>query len=390
MKRFLIYFLFSAVFTHSGLNGGIDHAGIYLKHIEDAIGYSSFETGDQMKRLNQFFLNIHALEEAYPEYVSCVTAQDSLFYAYQVVARELFRKLYGREVREDFQFLRFPTEHFMKTKEELFSKYPSLIVSFEEAAREFKTTPEQLAETLNIQEIKDEQERLRIALGLGEDHRPNDSDSDSDDEDSDDETPDRYRINDSLPEVSRELISVNFSMETYRPLDTAMFVFLAGRSVSIGCASANDNEYTLAITKFLKTLFEPLSLPEEPLRKCLERLAREAPQTDLGIVTQIFLPRETLSDFLYMSFGAGFLHPYYDANLNESINAFQSDRQQDCFRTFRNFQGRIIAGSLTEDADVKIFCHTLIPEEQQRQYEQVVRESLDELLGKVESTPCIH
>jgi len=53
----------------------------------------------------------------------------------------------------------------------------------------------------------------------------------------------RYQINDTLPEISKELIAVNFTVETYRPLDSALFVFLTGQSVSLSSTSKSETDY---------------------------------------------------------------------------------------------------------------------------------------------------
>lgn len=36
------------------------------------------------------FLKIYKNEKAHPEFIQCVTAQNSFFYAYQVIAKELY------------------------------------------------------------------------------------------------------------------------------------------------------------------------------------------------------------------------------------------------------------------------------------------------------------
>jgi hypothetical protein len=83
---------------------------------------------------------------------------------------------------------------------------------------------------------------------------------------------------------------------------------------------------------------------------------------------------------MYLSFGGGFLHSIYDSKFETSYIEFQNNRQEGSFRTFRNFQARVIAGSLFENPQVKIFRYTLIPKETERQYEAIVRDSIDELL----------
>lgn len=363
---------------------------LYLANIEKALHFSHFDEqfenanySNHREEVKELLLRIYEEEKAHPDFIQCVTAQDSFFYAYQVIAKELYRKLYGQP-KDDFEFLRFPTQGLLKNREDFFSHYPSLIISNEEIAKQFKTTPDKLKEALRSYEIQEEEEFLRISMG-GEEFR-NEFDHDNDDEDDidydeDDECSSQFQLNDTMSEISKELISVNFTMETYLTLDSAMFVFLSGKSVSLSSLSESEEAYNKKINSILYELFESYSLPQEKLEICIEKLIKKAPRTDLGIINQIFLPKENVANFLYLSFGGGFLHNIYDSNFEESYSEFQNNRMESSFRTFRNFQARIIAGSLFEDPKVKIIRYTLISEETQRQYEVIVREAIDELFA---------
>jgi|694.fasta_scaffold19462_9 hypothetical protein len=349
---------------------------LYLLNIEKALVACHFD--EEFETLNnpnlreevkELFLRIYENEKNHPGFIQCITAQDSLFYAYQVIAKELYRRLYGIP-RDDFEFLRFPTQNLLKNREEFFLRYPSLILSKEELAKEFKTTPDYLDESFKEFERLNEEEYLRISRGEKETR------SDEDDE----EASSRFQINDTCTEISRELLSVNFTMETYRPLDSAMFVFLSGNSVSLDSLSNDGEEYKQKFMKILYELFDSLSIPREKLTACLEELIKKAPLSRFGIINQIFIPKENITDFMYLSFGGGFLHSIYDSKFETSYIEFQNNRQEGSFRTFRNFQARVIAGSLFENPQVKIFRYTLIPKETERQYEAIVRDSIDELL----------
>lgn len=331
----------------------------YLSNIEKAFEVCHSKLQPEVAEL---FLKIHESENEHPEFIQCVTAQDSFFYAYQVIAKELYLKV-GGEPREDFEFLRFPTEELLQSKEAFFSKYPSFIITDEEQAKAFKTTPYKLEETLRLFEMQDEATYLGLSQGEEEPRH--------DDEDEGDDTPSRYAFNDTHPEISKELLSVNFTMETYRPLDSALYVFLTGGSVSI------DSSFTL--NQMVCDLFKSFSLPSEKVKACMDELIEKAPRSKYGIINQIFLPKDNISQFLYLSFGGGFLHSIYDSKFEESFHEFQLNRQEESFRTFRNFQARIIAGSLLRDPRVKILRYTLIPDDQQRAYETTVRDALDNL-----------
>jgi len=357
----------------------------YLLNIEKSLHACRFDeefetiTNPTLREeVKELFLQIYEKEKAHPEFVQCLTAQDSLFYAYQVIAKELYRKLYGLP-RADFEFLRFPSQNILKTKEEFFSYYPSFILSKEELAKEFKTTTDKLDEALKLYERQYEDEYLRISRG--EEEKLNLSDNDECDED--EEISSRFSINDTDAEISKELLSVNFTLETYRPLDSAMFVFLSGYSVSHASLSIDEKEYKRKFFKILCELFDSLSLPREKLTDCLEKLIEKAPRSRFGIVNQIFIPKENITNCLYLSFGGGFLHSVYDSKFEESYIEFQNSRWDGSFRTFRNFQARIIAGSLFENPQVKILRYTLIPKEIEREYEAIVREAIDELMTSI-------
>lgn len=356
---------------------------LYLINIEKALEACHFNENPETlanpnlrEEVTELFLRIYENEKKYPDFIQCITAQDSLFFAYQVIAKELYRKLYGMP-RDDFEFLRFPTQNLLKSREEFFLHYPSLIISKEELAKEFKATLDKLEEAFNLHEKQDEEGFLRISRGEEEIHNELDDD---DEENEDEETPSRFQINDTMLEISKELLSVNFTMETYRPLDSALFVFLSGSSVSLASLSDDKEEYKQKFTKILHELFDSLPLPKEKLNKCLEKLIDKAPRSKFGIINQIFIPKENIKKYMYLSFGGGFLHSIYDSKFEESYSEFQNNRQEECFRTFRNFQARIIAGSLFENPQVKILRYALIPKETETQYEAIVRDAIDELL----------
>lgn len=379
MKNRIISFIF-IFFVQSCLIYSAEKDS-YLINIEKALEACHFNENPEnltnpnlREEIKELFLRIYENEKKYPDFIQCITAQDSLFFTYQVIAKELYHKLYSMP-RDDFEFLRFPTQNLLKSREDFFLKYPSLILSGEELAKEFKTTPDKLKEAFNIYEKQDEEDYLRISRGEKETHNESDNE-----ENEDETTSSRLQINDTMPEISRELLSVNFTMETYRPLDSALFVFLSGSSVSLTSLSDDQEEHKQKFTKILHELFDSLLLPKEKLNEWLEKLIDKAPPSKFGIINQIFIPKENITKHIYLSFGGGFRHSFYDSNFEESYIEFQNNRQEESFRTFRNFQARVIAGSLFENPQVKILRYTLIPKETEIQYEAIVRDAIDELL----------
>ncbi|MBA3236903.1 MAG: hypothetical protein H0T62_00950 [Parachlamydiaceae bacterium] len=356
----------------------------YQTNIEKTLNACKVEPS-QREEIRELFLQIYRVEKAHPDHIQCLTAQDSLFYAYQVIAKELYRKLFG-QTKEEFEFLRFPSQNLIKTREEFFSRFP-MTLTHEELAKEFRTTPDNLNEAIKANEIHHEENCLRISMGEDEvrydfeDHDDFDDDDDDDEEDLENvESPSKFQLlNDTVPEVSKELLSVNFTMETYCPQDSTMAVFLSGCSVSLSSLSDDEEAYEKRVSKIFYELFDFLSFPREKLSICIENLIKRAPHTSRGIINQIFLPKKNIVNFLYLSFGGGWRHPIYDSNFEESYSEFQHNRKGGSFRTFRNFQARIIAGSLFDDPQVKIFRYTLIPQEEQKQYEAIVRDEIDKL-----------
>lgn len=356
--------------------------GVYLANIEKALEASNMDEEREVlqdpgirEELKKLFLQVYENEKKYPEYVQCITVQDSCFYAYQVIAKALYCKLYGAP-RRDFEFLRFPTQNLLKTRAAFFSRYPSLIFSDEELAKLFKTTPEHLKAAIKVSEQKEEEDYLRISRG----EEVSEDDLEEDDLEDDQGSSARFQINDTLAEVSKELISVSFTMETYRPLDSALFVFLSNKSVS-STLTWDFEVHKQRFTKILYELFDSLSIPQEKLSACIHTLIEKAPRSQFGIINQILIPHEEAATCMYLSFGGGFRHSIYDAAFEESYREFQNSRQTEVFRTCRNFQARVIAGALFENPHIKILRYTCIPTDTEEAYEAVVREAIDELLA---------
>lgn len=178
-------------------------------------------------------------------------------------------------------------------------------------------------------------------------------------------------------------------METFVPLDSALFVFCVGQSVSLATGSKSEEEYRHKLKDILCEVFSHLCFSEEKLKNCIDSLIELAPHTTQGIINQIFIPKANASSHLYLSFGGGIRHPVYDENFEESCSEFQRDRERESFRTFRNFQARLLVGFLFADPQIKIFRYTLIPEKTQKEYETLVAETLDELFNAEASPPAI-
>lgn len=264
-----------------------------------------------------------------------IHAQDSFFFSYQVIAKELY-ELKNNQHLSKFKFFRCPNNVLTKTPSEFFNKYPPLYLTQEE---------------VDIELQKD-----------------------------DDERSDRCKINDSLPEISKELIAVNLIPETFVSLDSALFVFLSGGSIALG---NNEEEHPLVMQDRIKSIFEFNNISPRAYEPFLKTLLENAPTTNQGIITQIFIPIDKIDKHFYMSFGGGFYRPDQNQNMNEFLANLQKKYKENEFNVKENIQGRLIAGSLFEPY-IKMYQYSLIPKVERLKYKKLVMSTLKEIL-KIDS-----
>lgn len=293
------------------------------------------------RSLLNLFLEVRKKEFAYPDMHQLVTAQDARFFAYQVIAKTLFEKIHEKSF-PDFEFLRAPNANLFTNRSDFFTCYPSLYLTKEQA------------EQILSHEIN------------------------SDRDDSDDGENALFPINDTLPEVSRHLISANLSLETAISLDSALYVFLTGTGVSEWHYTKDQQEYKSRLTHHIRELFDCAAILPEVYEYYLPRLIEAAPVSSRGIINQIFIPKNSISNYLYLSFAGGIFHPK-DERMSRIFAKFQIDRLSPNFKIGKNIQVRLFAGALFDDA-VKIFRYTLVPQHEQEAYIRFVQETINELL----------
>lgn len=342
MKKLLLFFcLFtcSAFATHD--------KDLYLKHIHSALvahqkmgGHQLDDTATVLKLCE----NVYGLEELHPGYIQCVTAQPSLYYAYQIVAEKLLQILHNQK-RQDFVWFRSPLDDLITSQEQLFNDFPFLL-TFEDAKKQSPELWDRVAELLDTvhypQWVKESLEKTESDVAPC----------------------------DFLPEVGTQIISINFSLETYVPADSAMWVFLEN--------AAPKFYAKLDIKPFLRELFNKFLIPQDQYEPILDELITKAPLSPVGIVNQIFIPKELAKEYVYISLPGGFR---YRRAFEVSYDEFQTSRLLEDFRTHRNVQGRLLFGCLVNDPKVKIFRHTLISEVEQRAYEQFVADKIEQMLA---------
>lgn len=160
MKTVLFFcFLFHSLFA--------DPLAIYIEHINKNL--NGFECRRQ--EILNLMVQVRVKELEKCDLYQFVNAQDSRFFAYQVIAKCLY-EMQACTAVDDFEFLRFPHGGLQQSAAEFFKKFPRL-------------------------------------------HR-----KDSD------------KMFDLEPEISRQVLSGSLSMETNTPRDSAFYVFMHGKGVS--------------------------------------------------------------------------------------------------------------------------------------------------------------
>jgi hypothetical protein len=350
----------------------------YVINIEKALSYAKSDptlalNSDPsfLPKIKEILMEIREKEKSYPDYIQCLTAQDSFFYAYQVIAKELWHKMGGAE-RKDFEYLRFPLQKLLQTKDQFFAQYPTF-----DSTHCFESSIERIL----LCELAME-EKAKRHYGIFEETDPKVNDflllEEKQKKDETDSTIPKF-IDDRDAEIGRELISVSFTMESFFPGASCMSVFLSGQSISLFAVAKNEEAYRQKLVAILAELFNHLPLNPVIISDTVDKLFLHRPRCCYGIINQIFIQREHVENIVYWAFLGGLLHPTRNTNFLESYDELLRHRANPPFRTFKNYTGRIIAGGLFKDPDIKIFRYTLIDEEERMAYECYVRNVINSL-----------
>lgn len=184
-------------------------------------------------------LEVRKKELTYPDMYQLVTAQDARFFAYQMIAKVLFKTIKERLFPE-FEFLRAPQTDLFIHRADFFDSYPSLYLTKEQAEQ--------------------------LLAGMKNSECENDQSSNA-----------QFPINDTLPEISRQLISSNLSLKTAISLDSALYVFLTGTGVSEWHYTKSEQEYKSRLTTHIRELFDCAAISAELYEPYLSRLIEVAP-----------------------------------------------------------------------------------------------------------------
>lgn len=333
---------------------------------------------EEKKQIVDLFHQIQSKEQEYPEAYQMLHAQDSFFFAYQVLAKILY-ELINNIHYPKFKFLRYPNDVLTKTPSEFFLKYPTLHATSEEISK--------LPYEINSDDNDSSSDSYSSDAGSfsDEDQALNNEEvtsflkdlSLSDTEESDDDN----QINDTIPEISQEIISVSFALETYVAEDSALSAFLNGKGISQFSTSKNPEDYLKRLHNILKKLFEDAHISQSAYEPYLKKLIDNAPKTKMGIISQIFIPKDKIKNHIYMSYPGGLYRPDWNQHISEFLNDFQKSRQANNFNIKKNIQARLVAGSLFP-SDIKIYRYTLIPKEERVRYKKFVLPILKEVLER--------
>ena len=303
----------------------VKYYNAYIKEILSQLQstFNFLEDSKNCEDILQLLVQIRLKELEYPNKYQFVTAQDSRYFAYQVIAKELYEAING-EYFSNFEFLRYPSNILIKNPEEFFYKYPLL---------------------------KNRSNAIEI---------------------------NPYYF-DALPEISYQLLSASFSIDTYVPADSALFVFLYGKGISEWFNTKEEHLYHEKFIQNVSALFDSTGIDNEIYQPYLNELLDAAPKTKEGIINQIFLPIENIEDYLYISSSGGFLNTEKHTDIHQTIATFQKVRFTN-FKLKENMQVRLIIGSLF-NKNVNIYRYTLIPKNEQESYKELVKKVIQQMLN---------
>lgn len=281
---------------------------------------------ESLSKIVNLFVEIKAKEQNFPEYYQVVTAQDAQFFAYQVIAKELYRRIHHEE-RDDYEFLRYPGSFLISSLEALWQRYPHLLDKGESST----------ADSLP---------------------------------------------GDISPPVSRHLLSVSLSLEQATAADSTFSAFLFGKGFSEWSICKEEEAYRAKFVQHVIEIFDSAGIEGRIYQPYLERLLEDIPKTEEGIINQIFLPKSTIEKYIYVSLPLGFVDTSAMSNIKGFFDDFLLHAQQGDFDGQINIQARVLAAALF-DPEVRIFRYTLIPEVEQESYRHKVKDILDELFEEL-------
>jgi hypothetical protein len=182
-----------------------------------------------------------------------------------------------------------------------------------------------------------------------------------------------YRnIDDHEPEISRILLSVNLS--------------LFGNAGScgeetFGYFKDNHSFRRPSIAGLLEEIFNYFGFNCTYLERLLELNAKL--KTNEGVLLQIFIPKEKVNDYAYLS-SAGGMHHELRPTLSAVIEQYKKDPK--VLGNFDSLQARILLSKdcmLNPKSGVKIFRYTMASKENKREYKKQLKAIVDSMFAEL-------
>lgn len=293
--------------------------------------YCPYLTEEKLSQIEPIIKAIHTKEhELHRDYYQVVTSLDSRFLAYQIILKEFYKLQYQLSF-DDYEFLRpYKDPEIIKDLPTFFAKYPDLL-----EGRRLQRKAERLK--------KKQQEAFWAGVK-----------------------------NDTHPEIMKQLISASLTLETMTSLDSALHVFAQGAGIT-------QKADVHALSRFILDAFSLEGLNSDGVVSCIHELLTNAPSSNEGIILQIFIPKNYMTEIAYVSFGGGFVKRKKTKNLQKYFFRHEQKRDAKDFDTEKNDQVRILAGGLDPEK-VKIFRYSTIDEAAIQAYQELVRSKLTSLI----------
>lgn len=330
MKKLIFLILFSFILI-SNIEA-LPSPEIYRERVMTNFTDSHYSAAE-LAKIEHLTMNVYKNEKKYSEkYYQFLTAQDSHFIAYQVILKALYELKYQRSFNE-FEFLRaYRDPELKKELWDLFAEFPDLFnIKYIHSALNDPSHPD--AE--------------KYKKGFDNDHNNR---------------------------IQKQLIAASLTLESNQPTESALGFFKWGQNI-------HDHAFTGMLAFFLIEAFAFEGMDSEEAIATIEFLLSQAPFTKMGILLQIFIPKEDIYNGVYVSFPFGYVNIEWTQNLHGYFAHLESLRESSNFDPNEDNQVRILTGSLVPDR-TKIFRHTLIPANELQKYEMLVRKEIKKLFKK--------
>lgn len=308
-----------------------DQETVFLQRIHEGTLANPYTklTEERLSELQPLLLKILTKEkELSSNYYQVITGQNSLFLGYQIFLKELNAITTGRSF-VDYEFLRDEEIKYSHLGE-FFDIYPDLLKLHER--------------------IKDWSGGKIVLTDFLKAH---------------------------LHEINNALISASLTLETCSVAESAHHVFVTG--FGMGGKKERETFIKQKMAEALEKRGIPASLYEYYVDQWIEML----PQSEEGILIQIFISKKFADQMMYVSFPLGMWLPE-TRNLKRFFTEFNQSRHSDNFDLYKPIQVRILADTLHPQR-AKVFQYTTIDPEVIQNYRMYIRNCLEELfLSKTE------